>query len=341
MTAKLNSLKKHILVTGATGFIGQALCKKLLEKGFPVRGTGRSIERIKKLPSRVEPVKMDLIDQNTDWSQALDGIDVVFHLAARVHVMDDKEANPLKAFREVNVASTKKMAEDAAAAGVKRMVFVSSIKVNGEGKSMEYTEYDIENPLDPYGVSKWEAEQELGKIADKTGMEMVIIRTPLVYGPGVKGNFLQLLKIASLGIPLPLANIDNQRSFIYVGNLVNSLVSCACNPEAASKTFLICDGKNISTPELMKMIAQTFKRPLRIFPLPFFLIRWVGKLLGKSPAIDRLWGSLTIDSSKLQRDLDWKPVYTMEEGIQETVKWYIHSQKTERPGWNFFRNLIK
>jgi len=332
---------RTIFVTGATGFIGQALCMELLARGFQVKGTTRSIKDTGKLPGSVTPVEINSINHETDWSQALDGIDTLFHLAARVHIMKEKNADPLKAFREVNVAGTKKLAEDAAAAGVKRIVFVSSIKVNGEGKSMGYTENDTERPLDPYGVSKWEAERELRKIEDETGMETVIIRTPLVYGPEVSANFLQLLKIVRLGIPLPLANIDNRRSFIYVGNLVDSLLQCAKNPGAAGQTFLVSDGQDVSTPKIMKMMAAAFEKPLRIFPLPYFLIRLGGNIFGKSQAIDRLWGSLTIDSSKIRKALNWKPVYTMEEGIKKTVAWYIHSQKAERLGWKFFQNLIK
>jgi nucleoside-diphosphate-sugar epimerase len=206
--------------------------------------------------------------------------------------------------------------------GVKRFIFISSIKVNGEGRADAYTEDDEVSPQDHYGVSKWEAEQELRKISDTTDIEMVILRPPLVYGPGVKANFLRLFKIVERGFPLPLSSIKNRRSFIYLGNLIDAIITCINHPEAAGHTFLVGDEENISTPGLIRQIALALKKPARLFSIPPFLMQLAGKFIGKSAAIDRLLGSLTIDSTKIRKKLEWKPPYTIEQGIKETAMWY-------------------
>ncbi|VEN74462.1 UDP-glucose 4-epimerase [Candidatus Desulfarcum epimagneticum] len=326
---------RHILVTGATGFIGRPLCEKLLEKGFRVRGTTRSVKKLKNESGDVDIFDVGSIDHTTDWSEVMDGIDAVFHLAARVHVMDDQDKDSLMEFRKTNVAGARKMAEDAASAGVRRIVFLSSIKVNGEGRSAPYTEKDPANPLDPYGVSKWEAERELKKIGRRSGMETVILRTPLVYGPGVKANFLNLLKALDSKIPIPFKNVQNRRSLIYVGNLVDGLLTCLKSPKAAGKTFLICDGRDVSTPGLMKMMASALGKPARLFPFPVSFIRWVAGILGKSEAIEKLCGSLSVDSSKIRKELGWRPPHDMEEGIRQTAIWHLSSGGKKRPGGKF------
>ncbi|MDX8379204.1 MAG: NAD-dependent epimerase/dehydratase family protein, partial [Gallionella sp.] len=220
-------------------------------------------------------------------------------------------------FRAVNVAGTACLAHAAAAAGVKRLVYVSSIKVNGEATcgDVKFTETDESSQQDPYGISKWEAEQVLHRVAAETGLEVVIVRPPLVYGAGVKGNFAQMLKVLSQGIPLPLASIDNQRSLIYVENLVDALILCGTHPDAAGQTYLVSDGEAISTPDLLRQLGAAMGHPARLLPCPQVLLRLAGRLIGKSDQIERLLGSLQVDSGKIRRELGWTPPFTMEQGL--------------------------
>lgn len=313
---------KRALITGATGFVGRSLCEKMLNSGWLVRGTVRSGKYLTGIPTGVEIVQIQSIGPTTDWSLVLNGVGVVVHLAARVHVMNDTVADPLAAFREVNVVGTERLARMAAASGVKRFVFLSSVKVNGEGGNRPYTEQDISAPEDAYGVSKWEAEQALRKIAAETGLEVVIIRPPLVYGPGVKANFLRMLGVINRGILLPLASINNRRSLIYLENLVDAIITCINHPKAAGQTYQVSDGEDVSTPELIRRVAAALGRPARLFPFPPSLLRFAGKLFGKSDAVERLVGLLTIDNSKIRRELGWKPPYTMEQGLKETAEWF-------------------
>ena len=316
-----------VLITGAGGFIGRAFCVKILAEGWKVRGTFRSESDVSRLPDGVEAVSIGSIGSDTNWDDALTGINTVVHLAARVHVMDDTCSDPLTEYRKVNVEGTKCLAIAAANTGIKRFVYISSIKVNGEGKAVAYTEDDEEAPVDPYGVSKWEAEQELHKISHTTGIEVVILRPPLVYGPGVKANFLNLLKIVDRGIPLPFAKIDNLRSFIYLDNLIDVIITCINNPRAEGRTFLVNDREDVSTPELIRKIASAMGKPSRLFSISPFFMRLAGKFIGKSAAIDRIFGSLTIDSTKIRKELGWEPPYTMEYGLKETAKWYKKAGK--------------
>jgi lipopolysaccharide/colanic/teichoic acid biosynthesis glycosyltransferase/dTDP-4-dehydrorhamnose reductase len=315
--------EKKVLVTGAGGFIGSALCSKLLAQGWRVCGTFRSKRSTEQLSNRIKAFLITSIDSATKWNHVLSGIDTVVHLAARVHVMTDVSSDPLAKYRKINVAGTKHLAIEAAKAGVKRFIYISSVKVNGEGGISAYTEEDAEAPQDPYGASKWEAEQELRQISANFGMELVILRPPLVYGPGVKANFLALFNIVSRGIPLPFSWINNRRSFIYLGNLIDSIITCIHHPDAAGQTYLVCDQDNVSTPELIKKIASAMGRPARLFYFPLFLMRLVGRLIGRSAAIDRLIGSLMVDNTKIRTDLKWKPPYTMDHGIGETAKWFV------------------
>jgi len=311
---------KKVLVTGASGFIGSALCVKILAEGLQVRGTFRSESDVSRLPESVEAVSISSIDSDTKWNDTLEGIDTVVHLAARVHVMDDSSLDPLTEYHKVNVEGTKCLAIAAAKAGIKRFIYISSIKVNGEGRASAYTEYDEEAPADPYGVSKWEAEQELHKISDTTGIEVVILRPPLVYGPGVKANFMQLFKIVERRIPLPLLNIKNRRSFIYLGNLIDAIITCMTNPNAAGKTYLVSDGEDVSTSELIRRIGAASGRRAFLLPVPVWILRMAGRITGKSNEIERLVGSLTVDISKICKELEWKPPYVMEHGLRETAK---------------------
>ena len=271
-----------------------------------------------------EPVVVRQIDGLTDWQAALNGVEVVIHLAARVHVMKDTSVDPLAEFRRVNVQGTENLARQAVRAGVRRLVYVSSIKVNGEGTSgsQGYSERDTPAPQDAYGISKWEAEQALHRVAQETGLEVVIVRPPLVYGPGVKGNFISLLAAVGKGIPLPLASTDNARSLVYVGNLVDALIACATHPAAAGQTYLVSDGAPVSTATLVEKIAGALDCRSRSFYFPPVLMRAAAALLGRSAQIDRLFGSLRVDDEKIRRELGWIPPYTLEQGLRATAEWY-------------------
>jgi nucleoside-diphosphate-sugar epimerase len=252
----------------------------------------------------------------------LQGVSAVVHLAARVHVMADDAEDPLREFRRINRDWTERLARAAALQGVRRFVYLSSIKVNGERSARPFTEQDQPNPQDPYGISKWEAEQALARVSSQTGLEIVVIRSPLVYGPGVGGNFLQLLNIIRRGIPLPLASAQNRRSLIYRGNLIDALLRCAKDVRAAGQTYLVGDGEDLSTPELIRRLAKALGMPPRLWPLPLAVLRWIGSVVGKQAMIDRLLGSLQIDSSKIRQELDWRPPYAVDQGLSETVAWY-------------------
>ena len=314
---------KDIFITGANGFIGRFLCKRLLAKGCQVRGAVRCATQMTMLPSDVERVMVGDIGLQTDWSKALNGIDVVAHLAARVHVMRESIADPLVEFREVNTAGTLNLARQAVASGVRRFVFISSIKVNGEGtgkRKAVFTERDLPCPKDPYALSKWEAEQGLLKIAEETGLEVVIIRPPLVYGPGVKANFRSLIKWVRKGVPLPLGAVHNKRSFVALDNLVSFIIYCFDHPKAANEVFLISDGKDVSTTELLQKIALAFGKRSFLLPVPVGWMTFVANMLGKRDVADRLFGSLQVDSSKARDLLGWKPVVSMNEGLNPQIR---------------------
>jgi len=311
-----------VLITGATGFIGRFLCNRFLTEGFIVRGTLLASENHSSLAGGVEPVTVEPLGADTPWSQALEGVDIIIHLAARVHVMDDPLTDPLDEFRKVNVAGTARLAVEAAKAGVKRLVFISSIKVNGEETVTPYTTDSLPNPSDPYGLSKWEAELALRKIEAETGLEVVVVRPTLVYGPGVKANFLKMMYTISRGIPLPFASITNKRSLIYVGNLVDALTACAAHPAVAGHTYMVSDGEDVSTPELITRTSKALGVQARLLPFPPRLMLLAGKLTGKSGAVTRLTGSLTVDSSRIRQELGWLPPFTMEQGLAETAKWF-------------------
>jgi nucleoside-diphosphate-sugar epimerase len=311
-----------VLVTGANGFVGRALCVCLLQDGHAVHAVVRPSANFD--VTGCQSSHIPIIGADTDWTAALAGVTTVIHLAARVHVMRDDAADPLEEFRRVNVAGTERLALSAVASGVKRLVYVSSIKVNGEvtrAGSM-FTEADRPSPQDAYGVSKDEAEQALHRIAKQTGLEVVIVRPPLVYGAGVKGNFVQMLKALAKGIPLPLASARNLRSFVYVGNLVDALSVCATHPDAAGKTYLVSDGEDISTPDLLSQLGTAMGHPAQLFPCPVGLLQLAGRLTGKSAPVERLFGSLQVDNGKIRRELDWTPPYTLQQGLRATAEWY-------------------
>jgi len=309
------------LITGANGFVGKALSVELLRQGYAVAAAVRSAEGV------VEGASVQLlgsIDKDTDWTEALLGVDVVIHLAARVHVMREDTADPLQEFRRINVAATEQLARSAVLSGVKRLVYVSSIKVNGEATIAEkhFTADDEPSPQDPYGVSKYEAEQVLHKIAKETGLEVVIVRPPLVYGAGVKGNFAQMMAVISKGIPLPFASVHNQRSLVYLGNLVDALIICGTHPKAGGQTYLISDGEDVSTSELLRRLGVEMGCPTHLFYCPTTLLKVAGYLSGKSNQIERLLGMLQVDSGKIRRELNWTPLYTLQQGLQATAAGY-------------------
>jgi nucleoside-diphosphate-sugar epimerase len=255
---------------------------------------------------------------------AMNGVDSVVHLAARTHVMRDTAADPLAEYRRINVTGTQALAEAAQAAGVRRFIFLSSIKVNGEGTTLRpYSETDAPCPEDAYGVSKREAELALSAAA--ADMETVVLRPPLLYGPGVKGNFLRLMRAIERGMPLPLGSIHNHRSLLYVGNLVDAIMLSLDHPAAAGKTYLVADDEGISTPGLVRAIAAAMHRPARLLPFPPPLLRFAGAITGKSAAVSRLLGSLQIDSSKIRRELGWQPRHTLKEGLRPTAEWYYRT----------------
>jgi len=310
-----------VLVTGATGFVGKEVVRELRHRRVRVRVVNRTEAGSSE---DIEIVTVKAIDADTDWGRTLEGIDVVLHLAARVHVMKECSANPLDEFRAVNVGGTEHFARCAVAAGVKRMVYVSSVKVNGEETecSRVYTEQDRAYPRDPYGISKWEAEQVLHRVATETGLEVVVVRPPLVYGAGVKGNFIQMIKVLSQGFPLPLASINNRRSLVYVGNLVDALITCASHPAAAGQTYLVSDGEDISTPDLLRRLGAELGRQAHLFPCPVGLLRLAGKITGKADQVQRLLGSLQVDSGKIRRELNGIPPFSMQQGLHATAEWY-------------------
>lgn len=314
-------MSTKVLITGASGFVGRALCEEMGRRFAKIKV---AVRKPQASDATIETVIVSEIDGATDWEYALKGVDLVIHLAARVHVMKDLSKNPLDEFRKVNVEGTAHLARCAARAGVKRFVYVSSVKVNGEETVGEqtYSESDVPSPRDPYGCSKWEAEQILRQISAETGLEVVIVRPPLVYGAGVKGNFAQMLKVLSKGIPLPLTSIINQRSLVYVGNLVDALSTCGTHPLAAGQTYLISDGEDISTPDLLRNLGAGMARSVRLFPCPPRLLECVGAMVGKSDQVQRLLGSLRVDSGKIRRELNWTPPYTLQQGLQATAEWY-------------------
>lgn len=307
-----------ILVTGASGFVGRSLCAELFQQEYEVAAAVRSANtRI----DDFERVIVGSIDSATDWSAALRNMDIVIHLAARVHVMHDAAVDPLAEFRKVNVDGTLHLALQAAKAGVKRFIFMSSVKVNGEHTliNQPFTEADVTNPQDAYGVSKFEAEQGLLLIAQQTGMEVVIIRPPLVYGAGVKANFANMMRVVKRGMPLPLGAIHNKRSFVYVGNLVSLILRCIDHPAAANQVFLVSDGCDLSTTELLRACAGALGVKSWLLPVPQRLIEVCAAILGKRDVAQRLCGNLQVDITKARTLLDWEPPVSVAEGLKATA----------------------
>ena len=307
-----------LLLTGGTGFVGQHLVSALMQRKLPYQ---IAIRTQAKNSAHHKCISVGDINAYTAWSQALEGVSDVVHLAARVHVMDETASDSLAEFRRVNVSGTLQLARQAVDAGVRRFVFVSSVKVNGEGTSpgRAFTEADAPNPQDAYGQSKHEAEQGLRQLSADTGMEVVIIRPPLVYGPGVKANFASLMRAVQRGWPLPLGAVHNQRSLVALDNLVDFIVTCITHPQAANQTFLVSDGQDLSTTELVRGMAQAAGVPARLLPVPVWALQAGASLLGKGDAVQRLCGNLQVDISKARNLLGWVPPVSVEEGLRRAI----------------------
>ena len=308
-----------VLITGANGFLGTALCIRLREF-MAVRGA----VRFKKLPTdHSDVIEISDLASSTNWASALKGMNQVVHLAARVHLLNDKSSDPLAEFRRVNVECSANLASQAAVAGVKRFVYLSSVKVNGEftKAGQPFTADDVPSPEDPYGVSKYEAEQLLKQIAIETGMEVVIIRPPLVYGPGVKANFESMMRWVARGTPLPLAAVtENRRSLVALDNLIDLIVTCLNHPAAANQTFLVSDGEDLSTADLLKRVGGALGHPARLFSIPPELLKLGATLVNKSGIYQRLCGSLQLDITKTRQLLDWTPPVSVDEGLRRAAE---------------------
>jgi nucleoside-diphosphate-sugar epimerase len=306
-----------VWLTGTTGFVGQALCMRLLQQPRTQVWAAVRAEPHVQLPGGITPVVVGDLAQTANALPGLSGANVVVHLAARAHVMHEKLADPLAEYRRVNVQGTANLARQAAKAGVRRFVFISSIKVNGEATppGQPFTPADTPAPQDAYGLSKHEAEQALWQVARDLGLEVVIIRPPLVYGPGVKGNFARMVQWVRQGVPLPLGAVHNRRSLVALDNLVDLIALCASperSPQAANQTFLVSDGDDVSTTELLRRVAQAYSVPARLLPVPVGWLRGAATLVGKAPVADRLLGSLQVDASKAHTLLGWTPPVTMQ-----------------------------
>lgn len=310
------------LITGGSGFVGRALTGHALAQGYDVRLALRRPLATDETVG-VEAVAIGSLSVDTDWTAALRNVEKVVHLAARVHVMNDKSSDPLSDFRHVNVAGTANLARQAAASGVRRFVFLSSVKVNGEftERGHPFTADDAPAPEDPYGVSKHEAEQALRQIAADTGMDVVIIRPPLVYGPGVKANFLSMMRWLARGFPLPLAAMtDNRRSLVALDNLVDLIVTCMNHPEAANQTFLVSDGEDLSTADLLRRMGDAVGYPAQLFHIPPVLLKLGAKLVKKPGIYQRLCGSLQLDIAKTRQLLGWAPPVSVDEGLRRAAE---------------------
>lgn len=319
-----------VLVTGPDGFVGTAVCNKLVTNKTNVRGAQWQKAP---LPPQCESVVVGDICADTDWSDALRNIDTVVHLAARVHIMNDTAGNPLAEFRKTNVDGTEALAKAAATAGVKRFVFISTIKVCGEqtNPGCPFTEHNLA-PEDPYAISKKEAEDKLKNIAESSGMEFVILRPPLLYGPGVKANFLKLIQLVDKRIPLPLGGIKNKRSLLGLSNFANLISTCVTHPNAANQTFVVSDNDDVSTPELIKRIASALGKRPHLLPIPEWMMKAAGAAVGKSAQVHRLCSSLQIDSSYVRKKLDWQPPHTMTEELEKVAAWFKEAEKFRSAG---------
>jgi nucleoside-diphosphate-sugar epimerase len=312
-----------VLVTGASGFVGLRLCARLAAAGHTIKAVvRRESAALAAFTPAVCVVPVGDIGPRTDWHATLAGVDMVVHLAARAHVMRDSASDPLARYRRANVAGSERLARAAAAAGVSRLIYMSSIKVNGEATvNAPFRESDAPAPLDAYGRSKWEAEQALSRVAADTGLTVTVLRPPLIYGPGVKGNVARLLRWIERGLPLPFGSIVNRRSLIYLENLIDATLAVISHP-APGGIYLVSDAHDLSTPQLIRALARGLDKPPRLFAFPPSLLRLAGACTGQRDAVGRLVGSLQIDTSRIDSELGWRPIHDPEEGLILTAKAY-------------------
>ena len=313
-------MTNQILVTGANGFIGSGLVPELIAHGYAVRRCTRN-------PGEGSDMAVGEIEPDTDWNQALMGISTVVHLAGRAHVLKDISNDPLTEFRRINVEGTLTLARNSAQAGVRRFIYISSIGVNGIQSARPFTESETPQPVEPYAISKYEAEQGLLQISRSSEMEVVIIRPPLVYGPNAPGNFGRLLRVVHRGFPLPLGAIHNKRSLVALENLVDLIVTTIAHPAAANQIFLAGDGEDLSTTELLQRMARALGRPLRLISVPVWLIEAGAYLIGKEVLAQKLCGSLQVDISKARNVLGWMPPVSFDEAMQKTANYFLESQQ--------------
>jgi len=315
-----------IAVTGANGFLGRKLVSAAVSRGWTVRAMIRESGSRHAFPDGVQTQSIDLVADESQWRAALADVDVVVHAAARAHILRETAADPAQAFASLNTEATERIALAAAACGVKRFVFVSSIGVNGSSsESGVFTEQSAENPSSPYAVSKRNAENALRKVAAAGTMQTVIVRPPLVYGPEVKANFLRLLALVDRDLPLPFKGIDNRRSFVFVDNLVDLILTCCVHPQAAGETFLAGDGSEFSTQELILELSKRMGRRGRLFHLPAPVMKLAAQLLGRRSVYEQLCGSLEVSAAKAGRKLDWHPVVSPQSGLDSTVQWFVEN----------------
>ena len=308
----------HVLVTGANGFVGSAVCAQALARGMTVRG---AVRRPCVLPAGAECQVLEGLGEQSDWRAALAGIAVVVHAAARVHVMAETAENPIAEFRRINMNGTLNLARQAAKHGVRRFIFISSIGVNGaETFARPFSAGDLAAPHSPYAISKHEAELALKALAAETGLEVVIVRPPLVYGPGAPGNFAAMMRWLQRGVPLPLGAIHNQRSLVALDNLVDLIVTCMTHPAAANQTFLVSDGEDVSTTELLRRMGQAMNRPARLIPVPTSGLKLAATMVGKQDVAQRLCGSLQVDIEKTRQLLGWRPPLTLDQGLKKAAE---------------------
>ena len=321
----------RLFVTGATGFVGKATLRRLLAAGHNVVAAYHRTPPVEQ--EGVRWVRLGDQDGPERLRDMLDGSDAILHMAALAHLPNTDKEHSADAFMRVNLDGTVRLAEAAVGARIRRFVFLSSVKACGETSGARpLCENDPKRPVDPYGVSKSIAEDRLGEIAARTAMEHVVIRPPLVYGPGVRANFLSLMRWIDRGLPLPLGAIDNRRSFLYVENLADVVVRCLDHPAAAGQTYFVSDGEDVSIGELVRRIARALERPARLVPAPMPLLRVIGRLLRKEAAVDRLTGSLAVDISRVRNQLEWQPPFSMDTGLRATAGWYraMHPSRIRR-----------